>query len=85
MKPVLTISLLCSGRKNTTKKCLDSLKPIMEQVSSELIIVDTGCDEKTRELLSEYTDQVIPFTWCNDFAKARNVGLKAAKGEWFLY
>ena len=85
MKPVLTISLLCSGRKKTTKKCLDSLKPIMEQVSSELIIVDTGCDEETRELISEYTDQIIPFTWCNDFAKARNVGLKAAKGEWFLY
>lgn len=85
MKPVLTISLLCCGRQKTTKKCLDSLKPIMEQVSSELIIVDTGCDEETRELLSEYTDQIIPFTWCNDFAKARNVGLKAAKGEWFLY
>lgn len=85
MKPVLTISLLCSGQKNTVRKCLDSLKPIMEQVSSELIIVDTGCDEKTHELLLEYTDQVLPFTWCNDFAKARNVGLKAAKGEWFLY
>ena len=85
MKPILTISLLCSGRKQTTRKCLDSLKPIMDQVSSELIIVDTGCDEETRELLSEYTDQILPFTWCNDFAKARNVGLKAAKGEWFLY
>ena len=85
MKPVLTISLLCSGRKQTTRKCLDSLKPIMDQVSSELIIVDTGCDEETRELLSEYTDQIIPFTWCNDFSKARNAGLKAAKGEWFLY
>lgn len=85
MKPVLTISLLCSGRKQTTRKCLDSLKPIMDQVSSELIIVDTGCDEETRELLSEYTDQIIPFTWCNDFAKARNAGLKVAKGEWFLY
>lgn len=85
MKPVLSISLLCSGRKSTTRKCLDSLKPIMEQVSSELIIVDTGCDEETRELLSEYTDLIIPFTWCNDFAKARNVGVKAAKGEWFLF
>lgn len=85
MKPVLTISLLCSGKKDTIRKCLDSLKPIMEQVSSELIIVDTGCDEKTRELLLEYTDQVLPFTWCNDFAKARNVGLEVAKGEWFLY
>lgn len=85
MKPILSISLLCSGRKETTKKCLDSLKMIMEQVESELIIVDTGCDEETRELLEEYTDHIVPFTWCNDFGAARNAGLQEAKGEWFLY
>ncbi len=85
MKPVLSISLLCSGRKETTRKCLDSLKPIMEQIESELIIVDTGCDDLTRALLSEYTDHIVPFTWCDDFSKARNAGLKEAKGEWFLY
>ena len=84
MKPVLSISLLCSGRKET-KKCLDSLKPIMDQVDSELIIVDTGCDEQTRELLAEYTDHIVPFVWCDDFSRARNAGLKEAKGEWFLY
>ena len=85
MKPVLSISLLCSSKKETVKKCLDALKPVMEQVSSELILVDTGCDEETRQLLSEYTDHIVPFTWCNDFSKARNAGLKEAKGEWFLY
>lgn len=84
-KVVLTISLLASGRKETTKKCLDSLKPIMEQIPNELIIVDTGCNEEDHALLLEYTDQVIPFTWRQDFSKARNVGLKAANGEWFLY
>lgn len=84
-KIVLTISLLASGRKETTKKCLDSLKPIMEQIPSELIIVDTGCSEEDHALLLEYTDHVIPFTWCQDFSKARNVGLEAASGEWFLY
>ena len=36
-------------------------------------------------LLSEYTDHIVPFTWCDDFSKARNAGLKEAKGEWFLY
>lgn len=84
-KVVLTISLLASGRKETTKKCLDSLKPIMEQIPSELIIVDTGCNEEEHNLLLEYTDHIIPFTWCQDFSKARNVGLEAASGEWFLY
>ncbi len=84
-KPVLSISLLCSGRAKTTKKCLDSLKSLREKVECELIIVDTGCDEKMRELLSSYTDIILPFTWCNDFSAARNVGIKAAKGEWFIY
>lgn len=84
-KPILSISLLCSGRTKTTKKCLDSLQNLRERVPSELIIVDTGCDEEMRKLLETYTDNIIPFTWCNDFSKARNTGMDAAKGEWFLY
>ena len=84
-QPVLSISLLCSGRAKTTKKCLDSLKTLRERVPSELIIVDTGCDEEMLGLLRTYTDIIIPFEWCNDFSKARNVGMDAAKGEWFMY
>lgn len=82
---VLSISLLASDRKETIRKCLDSLKPIMEKVKSELIIVDTGCGEEVRGILEEYTEKIIPFTWCKDFSKARNAGLEQAKGEWFLY
>lgn len=84
-KPILSISLLASNRKDTTKKCLDSVRMIMDRLDSELIIVDTGCDEEMQALLHEYTDQVIPFTWCNDFSKARNTGLEKCSGEWFLY
>jgi len=83
-RPVLSISLLASGRKDTTRKCLDSLKPIMEQVKSELVIVDTGCDGEMQALLREYTDKIIPFTWCNDFSKARNAGMEQCRGEWFM-
>ena len=82
---VLSISLLASNRPDTIRKCLDSLKPIMEQIPSELILVDTSGSESMHQILQEYTDQVIPFTWCNDFSKARNAGLKRAKGEWFLF
>jgi len=57
----------------------------MEQLPCELIIVDTGCDDEVRNILMEYTQYIIPFTWCHDFSKARNAGLKEAVGEWFLY
>lgn len=84
-QPILTISLLVSGREDTTERCLDSLRPLREQLDTELILVDTGCGPGLRKKLAEYTDQIIPFVWCDDFAKARNAGLAHARGEWFLF
>lgn len=81
----LTISLLVSDRIETLGRCLHSLEPLLRELDSELILVFTGKDERVRELAESYTCQVIPFTWCNDFAKARNVGIEQARGEWFLF
>lgn len=84
-KPLLTISLLISNRPDTIPKCLESLKPIMEGIPSELILIDTSKSEEIHNLLLSYTDKVYEFEWCKDFAKARNEGVRRAKGEWFLY
>lgn len=81
----LSISLLASDRAASLERCLDSLRPLLMQIPSELIVVFTGTDTRVREIASRYTDKVLPFTWCNNFSAARNVGLWAAKGEWFLY
>lgn len=81
----LSISLLASNRATTLERCLDSLRPLLMQVPSELIVVFTGTDEKVKEIAARYTDNIIPFTWCGNFSAARNVGLWAARGEWFLY
>lgn len=85
MKIQLTISLLVSDRMSTLSRCLASLKPLLRELDSELIIVYTGSNPDTLALAEQYTSHIIPFTWCNDFARARNTGLQAAKGEWFLY
>lgn len=85
MKIQLSISLLASNRAASLERCLDSLRPLLMQVPSELIVVFTGTDERVREIASRYTDKILPFTWCDNFSAARNVGLWAAKGEWFMY
>ncbi len=82
---ILTISILVSGREETTIKCLESLQPLLEELDSELILTDTGCKSEFREKLTAYTNQIYDFAWCDDFAKARNLGLEAANGEWFLF
>ena len=84
-RPLLTISLLISNRIETIPRCLDSLRPIMEAISCELILTDTSKNQEVRNLLLQYTDKVYEFDWCNDFAKARNIGLQKACGEWFMF
>lgn len=76
---------MVSNRKDTIEQCLDSLEPLRQSVASELIITDTGCDLELHEYLESRADIVITFTWCNDFAKARNESLCVASGEWYLY
>lgn len=82
---VLTISILISDRPDTVGKCLDSIQPLLQKVPSELILVDTGCGEQVRSIIEKYTDNIVDFEWCSDFAKARNAGLERARGEWFMY
>lgn len=84
-KPQLTISILASNRPDSIRRCLDSLGPITEAISCELILIDTSKNPLVHEILSGYTDLVYEFEWCNDFAKARNEGMRRAKGEWFLF
>lgn len=81
----LTISILASNRKDTLPKTLESIKPILDNVLSELIVTDTGCDDDLIEVINKYTDKIIKYTWNNDFSEARNIGLKVAKGQWFMF
>lgn len=81
---VLSVSMLTSGKKDM-KKSLESLRALKNRLSCEIILVDTGCNEEQRRLIEGYGDKIVDFTWCNDFAAARNAGLREARGEWFLY
>ncbi len=82
---LLSISILVSGRGDTTNKCIDSLDRLRRRVSCELLLVDTGCSKEMRQWIEQRADKVISFQWCNDFAAARNAGLQEASGEWFMF
>ncbi|MCR5580334.1 MAG: glycosyltransferase, partial [Pseudobutyrivibrio sp.] len=82
---LLTISLLCCGRADTTERCLKSLMPIRNAIDSELQVVDTGCSPETRAIVEKYADEVFDFEWINDFAAARNFQLDQANGKMLLF
>ena len=48
-----------------------SQKSVKNQVD-EIVIVDTGSVDATKQIAFEYTDKVYDFEWINDFAAAKN-------------
>ena len=82
---LLTIGMIVKNEEQYLERCLTALKPILENVDSELIIADTGSTDNTVEIAKKFTDNVFYFEWINDFAAARNSTLDKAKGEWYMF
>ncbi len=80
----LSVGLIVKNEEHVLRRCLDSLAPLKKELDIEIIITDTGSTDGTIEIAKEYADKFLEFEWCNDFAKARNTGVEAAEGRWFL-
>lgn len=77
---MITISL-CMIVKNEEKilaRCLDSVADLMD----EIIIVDTGSTDGTKEIASHYTNKIYDYTWTDDFSAARNFSFSKATQEY---
>lgn len=70
-----------------TKNECDNLNICLERLSRypvELVVVDTGSTDATKEIAGKYTDSVYDFEWCDDFSAARNFAISKAKEEYIL-
>ncbi|CEI83373.1 SPBc2 prophage-derived glycosyltransferase SunS [Oceanobacillus oncorhynchi] len=65
----VSLCMIVKNEEEVMRQCLDSVKDLCE----EIIIVDTGSTDKTKEIAREYTDKVIDFKWIDDFSAARNI------------
>lgn len=52
---------------------------------AELVIVDTGSRDGTREIARSFGARVVDFEWCDDFSAARNESLRHVSGEWTFW
>jgi hypothetical protein len=78
--PRLSLCMIVRNEAANLPACLDSVTGLAD----ELVIVDTGSTDGTREIARARGARVIETPWAGDFAAARNLALSAARGEWIL-
>ncbi len=61
--------------------CLESIAPYVD----EMIVVDTGSNDRTREVALRCGARVFDFPWTESFAEARNQSLAQAQGKWIFW
>lgn len=74
----ISLCMIVKNEERVLARCLDSLAPVMD----EIIIVDTGSTDATKEIALRYTIQVYDFKWTGSFADARNFASAKATKEY---
>lgn len=83
-KFLLTIGVPISNQIATIERCLSHIKPLLEQVDSELLVVNTGSTDGTLDVCKAYGARIVEFPWCDNMSAARNTGIYHALGEWYM-
>lgn len=81
---LLSIVMMIKNEEKYLDTTLKSLDPLMNNIKSELIILDTGSTDRSIEIAKKYTDKVYFEKWYDNFAQMRNLSIKHASGEWIL-
>ena len=79
--PLVSVILPTFNRAWTLKDTIDSVL-FQDYPNIELIIIDDGSEDNTRELLCTYKNKIMVLTQANSGVSAsRNAGIKKSKGE----
>lgn len=80
---MITISLcmIVKDEEGTLERCLNSIKGIAD----EIIVVDTGSADRTKEIAGKFTGKIYDFDWIDDFSAARNDSFGRASMDYILW
>ncbi|MBQ6441777.1 MAG: glycosyltransferase [Lachnospiraceae bacterium] len=81
-RPVsLSICMIVRDEEPVLERILQKVK----QFADELIVVDTGSKDRSKEIAMQYTDKVFDYVWDDDFAAARNFSYEKASCDYIMW
>ncbi|WP_256975755.1 glycosyltransferase family 2 protein [Paenibacillus sp. MY03] len=76
----LSLVMIVKNEEAVLGRCLDSVKDIVD----EIVIVDSGSTDLTKEIALSYNANIYDYVWNNHFSDARNFALSQSKSDWNL-
>lgn len=80
MPPAISVAMIVRNESAQLEACLSGLAA----VADEICVVDTGSDDDSLDIARRFGCKTAEFTWCDDFAAARNASLDLCTGDWAL-
>ena len=77
----LSVCMIVRDESPVLARCLDGVRIFAD----EIVIVDTGSVDDTKEIARRYTDRVYEFPWIDDFSAARNVSYSYATMDYVMW
>ncbi len=77
----VTLTVIARDEETNLPHCLESVRGVFD----EIVVVDTGSVDRTREVARAYGAKVFEFAWVDDFAAARNAALDHATGDYAFW
>jgi glycosyltransferase involved in cell wall biosynthesis len=77
----VSAALIVKNEAKTLGRCLQSIRGHVD----EIVVVDTGSSDATRDIARQYTDRLAAFPWCQNFAAARQYAFDLATGDWVFW
>jgi glycosyltransferase involved in cell wall biosynthesis len=77
----ITLAMIAKNEERNIERCLCSALGLAE----ELIVVDTGSSDRTKEIAINCGAKVFDFPWIDDFSAARNRPRTQPKADGFLF
>lgn len=74
----ISLCMIVKNEEAVLARCLDSVAGLVD----EIIVVDTGSTDRTREIAAKYTDRIYDFQWIHDFSAARNYAFSLASCDY---
>lgn len=80
-KNTLSIAMIVKNEAHHLPRCLEHA----HLFADEVVIVDTGSTDTTKEVAKKFTSKIFDFVWCDDFAKARNASLEKCTQNFVMW